>query len=84
MILGAIRVLQESAGYTTRGKEAVIAMAEHCGKYKANNAAIDPNVMKLGVVEGIIRPPASDVTLSYLPKHFTDNGKQVDARKRAV
>ena len=80
MIPGGVRVLLESAGYTTGGAEGVIVRAEHGGEQKADIAAFAPEVMKLGVVVGVVRPPASDPTLSQLPRQFSDVGGTVTIR----
>ena len=80
MIPGAIRVLLESAGYTTGGSEGVIIRAEHGGEQKAEIAAFAPNLMKLGIVVGIVRPPTSDPTLSQLPRHFMDGSSTITIR----
>ena len=83
MIPGAIRVLLESAGYITGGAEGVIVRAEHGGEQRADIAAFAPEVMKLGVVVGIVRPPASDPTLDRRPRTFTDVDSTVSIRVAA-
>ena len=80
MIPGGVRVLLESAGYTTGGAEGVIVRAEHGGEHRADITAFAPGVMKLGVVVGVVRPPASDPTLSQLPRQFSDVGGTVTIR----
>ena len=80
MIPGAIRVLLECAGYVTGGAEGVIVRAEHGGEHRADISAFAPDVMKLGVLVGIVRPPASDPTLARLPRAFADVGGAVSIR----
>ena len=46
--------------------------AEHGGELRADMAAFAPGIRRLGVVVGIVRPPASDTGLRKLPRAFKD------------
>lgn len=70
MIPGVIRTLLECSGYQMGGPEGVIIRAEHGGELKADLSAFVPQVMRLGVMLGIVKPPASDISLSKLPRQF--------------
>lgn len=80
MLPGVIRTLLECAGYTLGGTEGVVIRAEHGGEQKAELAAFAPEVMRLGVLVGIVRPPASDPLLSKLPRTFDDVSGTVTIR----
>ena len=63
LVPGVVQTLLQCAGYTLGGVNGVILQAEHGGELKAALAAFRPDVMRLGVVVGIGRPPSADTTL---------------------
>lgn len=71
MVPGVIRSLLASAGYPF-DEHGVIVRAEHGGEHKAEIAAIAPNVMRMGVVVGVVKPPAGDRMLLRLPRTLQD------------
>ena len=72
MIPGVISTLLESAGYVAGGEEGFVLRAEHAGEHGGEIAAIAPGLGRCGVIVGIVRPPATDRTLSRLPKNLQD------------
>ena len=77
MMPGVIRSLLNSAGYEPGSTERVFIRAEHGGELMADMAAFAPGVMRLGVVVGIVCPPASDTGPRRLPRAFQDCSGEV-------
>jgi hypothetical protein len=82
MVPGVIQCLLESAGYVAGGEGGFVLRAEHAGEHGGEIAVIAPSLGRCGVVIGIVRPPASDPTLSRLPKNLQDFGGGGAARIR--
>ena len=70
MMPGVIKSLLSSAGDEPGGTEEVVIRVEHGGELRADMAKIAPGVMRLGVVVGIVRRPASDTGLGDCREPF--------------
>ena len=74
MTRGVVSSLLESAGYSTDPSiaDSVVIRAEHGGEQRGELAAFAPDVMRLGVVIGIVRAPVGDTGLGKLPRKLRD------------
>lgn len=74
MTRGVVSSLLESAGYSTDSSvaDSVVIRAEHGGEQRGELAAFAPDVIRLGVVIGIVRAPTGDAGLGKLPRKLRD------------